>query len=49
MFVRDELESYYRQFYNPETRSTLSPTQKVFFMEELQRYIMSFLGPDGGN
>ncbi len=42
--VRDELNDYYQQLYNPETRPNTSAVHKVFFMAEMQRYIMSFLG-----
>ena len=45
IFIRDELNDNYQQFYNPETRPATA-VNSVFFMQELQIYIMSFLGPE---
>ena len=38
--VRDELNANYQQFYKAESTAVHS----VFFMQQLQSYIMSFLG-----
>ena len=46
MFVREELNTYYELFHNPETRPLSSAVHSVFFMEELRRYITRYLGPD---
>ena len=46
MFVRDDLASYYEHLDNPETRPSSSAVHSVFFMEDLRRYIMRFIGPD---
>lgn len=45
MFVRDDMYDFYQQFYNSETRPNTA-VHSVFFMQELQRYIMTFLGPE---
>ena len=46
MFVRDELQAYYGNFHNHESRPLLSAIHSVFFMEEMRRHIMSFIGSD---
>jgi hypothetical protein len=46
MFVRDDLQAYYGNLHNHESRPLSSAIHSVFFIEELRRYIMSFIGPD---
>ena len=45
IFIREELEAYYKDIYNQESRPLSSAVHSVFFMHDLHRYIMSFLGP----
>ena len=46
VFIRDEVSANYEQYQRPETRSLSSALHSVFSIQELQRYIATFLGTE---